>query len=241
MFEQTFVNAQARSGNSWTVFGTLGLQTVLVAVLILIPLFHPEKLVTPLPGPVYFVLLHQPPVPPARPDAVAPTAHARSRVTVWRPPGFSHPVASISLAPDAPVLGDFSLAGPTAPFAMAGQGAFVMPLAPPSANPARAATVPTAAAPLRISMGAQAARLIYGPRPVYPTIAVATRVQGVVKLRALISRDGLITNLQLVSGPPLLVQTAMAAVQQWRYRPTLLGQEPVEVATEIEVRFTLSQ
>lgn len=116
-----------------------------------------------------------------------------------------------------------------------------MPLAPPSANPARAATVPTAAAPLRISMGAQAARLIYGPRPVYPTIAVATRVQGVVKLRALISRDGLITNLQLVSGPPLLVQTAMAAVQQWRYRPTLLGQEPVEVATEIEVRFTLSQ
>ena len=241
MFDQTFVNAQARSRNSWTVFGTLGLQTGLVALLILIPLFHPEKLVAPLPSPVYFVLLHQPPVPPAPQEAVAPTAQAKARVAVWRPPSLSRPVASISLAPDAPVLGDFSLAGPAAPFAMTGQGAFVMPLAPPSPNPAHAPAVPTTSAPLRISMGAQAARLIYGPRPAYPPIAVATRVQGVVKLRALISRDGLITNLQLVSGPPLLVQTAMAAVQQWRYRPTLLGQEPVEVATEIEVRFTLNQ
>ena len=71
--------------------------------------------------------------------------------------------------------------------------------------------------------------------------ARAARVQGVVKLQAVIARDGLIKNLQVVSGPALLVTAALAAVQQWRYQPTLLNAEAVEVATEIDVNFTLSQ
>jgi protein TonB len=59
-------------------------------------------------------------------------------------------------------------------------------------------------------------------------------------LAAVIARDGSIQNLQLISGPPLLVKAAWDAVKQWRYKPTLLGGEPVEVITEISVNFTLS-
>jgi protein TonB len=66
-------------------------------------------------------------------------------------------------------------------------------------------------------------------------------VQGTVKFQATISKDGTIQNLQLLGGPPLLVQAAMQAVQQWQYKPTLLNGDPVEVITTIDVNFTLSQ
>ena len=62
-----------------------------------------------------------------------------------------------------------------------------------------------------------------------------------MKFKAMIAKDGTIQNLQLVSGPPLLVQAAMQAVKQWEYKPTLLNGEPVEVITTIDVNFTLSQ
>jgi len=76
---------------------------------------------------------------------------------------------------------------------------------------------------------------------VYPPLAKAARVQGTVKFEAVIGKDGSIQNLHMISGPPLLVQAAMQAVQQWKYRPTLLNGEPVEVITTIDVNFTLSQ
>jgi len=87
----------------------------------------------------------------------------------------------------------------------------------------------------------QQANLIKQPKPVYPPLAKAARVQGTVKFQATISKDGTIENLQLLSGPPLLVQAAMQAVQQWQYKPTLLNGDPVEVITTIDVNFTLSQ
>jgi protein TonB len=61
-----------------------------------------------------------------------------------------------------------------------------------------------------------------------------------VKFTAIIGKDGTIQNLTLVSGHPLLVQSAQDAVKQWVYQPTLLNGEPVEVVTEIDVNFTLS-
>ena len=77
--------------------------------------------------------------------------------------------------------------------------------------------------------------------PVYPPLAKQARIQGTVRLNAIISRDGTIQNLQLVSGHPLLAPAALAAVKQWVYEPTLLNGEPVEVVTVIDVNFTLSQ
>ena len=72
-------------------------------------------------------------------------------------------------------------------------------------------------------------------------MAKQARIQGTVKFTAIIGKDGTIQNLQLVSGHPLLVAAAQSAVSQWQYRPTLLNGEPVEVVTQIDVNFTLSQ
>lgn len=102
---------------------------------------------------------------------------------------------------------------------------------------------PQAAAPKRIRVGGQvtAAKLILQPKPEYPPLAKMARIQGTVRLEAIISRDGTIQDLKVISGHPLLVKSALEAVQRWRYQPTLLNGEPVEVITEIEVNFTLAQ
>jgi protein TonB len=82
--------------------------------------------------------------------------------------------------------------------------------------------------------------LIHQVQPEYPAIAKIAHVQGSVVLRAIISKQGQIENLQLVSGPALLVQSAIDAVSRWRYRPYYLNNEPVEVETRITVNFMLS-
>jgi len=77
--------------------------------------------------------------------------------------------------------------------------------------------------------------------PDYPPLARMARVQGTVRLEAVISTDGRIQNLRVLTGHPLLVNAALEAVARWRYQPTLLNGEPVEVVTEIDVNFTLAE
>jgi len=93
--------------------------------------------------------------------------------------------------------------------------------------------------PLKVSSTIIEARLISRVEPRYPQLAVITKREGTVVLHAIISRDGRIDFLEVVSGPPLLVPAALDAVRQWRYRPTLLNGEPVEVETSITVNFRL--
>jgi protein TonB len=102
---------------------------------------------------------------------------------------------------------------------------------------------PTPVAPKRIRVGGQveSARLIFQPKPEYPPLAKMARIQGVVRLDAIISKDGTIQDLKVLQGHPLLVKAALEAVQRWRYQPTLLNGEAVEVSTEIDVNFTLSE
>jgi periplasmic protein TonB len=83
------------------------------------------------------------------------------------------------------------------------------------------------------------ARLVRRVQPEYPPLARAAHVSGTVQLRAIIARDGTVRELQVMSGNPLLLQAARAAVLQWRYRPTLLNGEPVEVETYITANFVL--
>jgi protein TonB len=87
----------------------------------------------------------------------------------------------------------------------------------------------------------QPSMLIARVEPKYPRMAVETRTQGPVVLTALIGRDGRIENLQAVSGHPLLIKAALDAVREWRYRPTILNGQPVEVETQITVNFRLGQ
>ncbi len=100
--------------------------------------------------------------------------------------------------------------------------------------------VPVAPQRVRISQGVTKGLLIHKQEPVYPTLARAARVQGEVVLSAIINTNGQIQNLQLVSGHPMLVPSAIAAVKQWRYKPYLLNGQPVEVETTITVIFSLS-
>jgi TonB family protein len=96
-------------------------------------------------------------------------------------------------------------------------------------------------APRRIAVGGgvQDRMLVEKVEPVYPPQAKEARIQGTVRFTAVIDTGGHVRNLTLVSGHPLLVEAAQQAVQQWRYKPTLLNGEPVEVVTQIDVHFTL--
>ncbi len=102
--------------------------------------------------------------------------------------------------------------------------------------------VPKIATPqrVRVSAGVTSGLLIRKVQPIYPPLARQARIQGTVILHAQIGKDGSIQNLQLISGHPMLVQSALDAVRQWRYKPYLLNGEPVEVDTEVAVNFTLS-
>ena len=81
--------------------------------------------------------------------------------------------------------------------------------------------------------------LIHRVQPVYPLLARQARIEGTVVLRAIISREGRIENLQVLSGHPVLVPAAIDAVRQWRYQPYILNDQPVEVETQITVKFSL--
>jgi protein TonB len=81
------------------------------------------------------------------------------------------------------------------------------------------------------------AQLVHRVEPVYPRMAVLAKMQGEVKLHALIAKDGTIQSLSVSSGPPILAQAALDAVRQWRYRPYILNGQAVEVETFITVNF----
>jgi periplasmic protein TonB len=102
--------------------------------------------------------------------------------------------------------------------------------------------VPKVATPqrIRVSQGVVSGLKVKDAKPIYPPLARQARIQGQVVLRAVIGKDGSIENLQLISGHPMLVQSALDAVRQWKYKPYLLNGEPVEVDTEVLVNFTLS-
>jgi len=76
--------------------------------------------------------------------------------------------------------------------------------------------------------------------PDYPLLARQTKVQGAVILEALISKEGTIQELQIVSGPGILAAAAREAVKQWRFKPYYQDGEPVETQARITVNFTIS-
>jgi len=93
--------------------------------------------------------------------------------------------------------------------------------------------------PVHVSEPVQLARLVRRVEPVYPRMLITNRIEGKVELRAVIAKDGTIQSLEVLSGNPLFVRAAREAIEQWRYQPTMLNGEPVEVETIITVVFTL--
>jgi protein TonB len=152
--------------------------------------------------------------PVSNPD-VAPTA-APEGFTVEPPPTLSTLVQGI--------IDDVAKTGQTLS-AMAG---------PPAASPP-----PRPAAPIRPGGVIKPPAKIRDAAPVYPIIAKAAHVQGTVYLEATIARDGSVRDLRVLSAPSMLDDAALEAVRQWRYTPSLLNGEPVEVLMTVTVRFTL--
>jgi len=170
--------------------------------------------------------------PPANPGSPPPPAAVeapRAAARTFAPPAAGVRPADSTIVEAPPAL---SAASPAAP-AIVTLPARVAPPPPPAA--------PRASVPQQINVPAkvQATRLVKPVTPVYPPLARATRVQGVVRFRATIATDGQIKSLTLLGGPPPLVQGATDAVKQWRYQPTIVNGESVEVVTDIEVAFTL--
>jgi TonB family protein len=123
---------------------------------------------------------------------------------------------------------------------VAGKPAAVVPPPPPPPPPV-AAPAGKPVGPVRVSSGTMAGMAISQPVPVYPDEAKAQHVQGVVVLRARISKEGTVKDVQVVSGPPPLIVSAIDAVRQWKYKPYLLNGEPTEVDTTININYTFGE
>ncbi len=216
---------------------------IAVGVMVLIPLIYTQAL--PKAQLMTFLAAPPPPPPPPPPPAAAPPKVVVHRVSVQdlmkAPTVIPKTIKQIKDEPEPPtnagVVGGVPGGVPGGSESgviggvLGGLGTGAPPPPPPKPK------VPT-----RIRVGGQveAAKAIYRPMPTYPPLAKMARIQGVVRLEAVISKDGTIQDLKVLSGHPLLVQAALNAVKQWRYEPTLLNGVPVEVVTEIDVNFTLS-
>lgn len=240
MFNQTFVNGTQHTRKPATVLFSVVLQATVICLLIGLPLVYTEAL----PSAQLKNLLVAPP-PPQRvvAQATARNVQTKPEARVFIAPRLVAPVHipnrinPLSDAPSAPDIAP-SANGSTAPGTDMGSisGLDRVPTPPPPLVPAKPRE-----GLVRLGGVVAAANLVYSVRPVYPPLARAARIQGAVEFTAIISRQGTIENLTLVRGHPLLVKAAREAVSQWRYRPTLLNGQPVEVVTDITVNFMLSQ
>ncbi len=108
-------------------------------------------------------------------------------------------------------------------------------------SPSKTAAAVTNDAAERVQMSADTSQVVSRPvRPGYPLLARQMKVQGSVILQALISKDGVIQDLRVISGPPILAIAAQTAVRQWRFKPHFQGSEAVETQAKITVNFTIS-
>ena len=240
MFANTIDSSWSeRARRGWTTLTSFGLQALVTAILLVLPLLRPNGLPS----------FHQlsTPISLGNPLQEAPAVHAHSGSTIApvRPAElFFRRPSPLPVGMPSPTdegLPSVSDSGPYIPGAIGkgdprGLNLFsdsgtrpVLPVAPP----------PTAAYPLRVSRMREG-DLIRKVQPTYPPTARTARIQGPVVLQAVISKQGTIENLKVVTGHPLLAPAAIDAVRQWRYRPYILNNDPVEVETQITVNFSLA-
>lgn len=244
MFEEMVVSSPKgkKTNKPWTVILSGVVQATFLAVLILIPLIYTEAL----PKASLATLLIAPPPPPPPPPPPAPTqivkvkpqVHLMDAGKLVAPKAIPKEVKIIKEEAEQPdAMGAIGGVPGGVPGGQMGGviGGVIGGVggAPPPPKPTQT----------RIRQGGAvtAASLINKVNPTYPPLARQTRISGTVRLHAIISKDGSVQQLEVLSGHPLLVQAALDAVRQWRYRPTLLNGEAVEVDTTIDVIFSLNQ
>jgi protein TonB len=224
-----------KTHTSLAVFISSTIQLLIVFVLVLIPLIYTEAL----PKAMMATLLVAPPPPPPPPlppqvvkvEIIKPVARLLNQGKMVQPRAIPKNVTvfrEAELPPEVPTGGGVfggvdSLLGGLA------EGATGVAPPPPPVRVSRT----------KVGGQVQEAKIIARPNPVYPPLARQARIQGKVQLHAIIDKDGRVSQLEVVSGHPLLVKAALDAVQNWRYQPTVLNGEPVEVDTTIDVNFVL--
>ncbi len=227
-----------KTHTSWAIVISTIFQVAVLIVLILIPLIYTQAL----PKAMLTTLLIAPPPPPPpppppteAPKVVKPVARLIQQGKLVQPRAIPKQVEvfkEAALPPEAPVA--TGVIGGMDGGLLGGLGAGPAVAAPPPPPPP-----PPKQTRIKLGGQVQAAKLIAQPQPVYPPLARQARIQGNVVLHAIIDKDGRVGELQVVSGHPLLVQAALEAVRNWRYQPTQLNGEPVEVDTTITVSFVL--
>src|SRR6266478_3754156 len=236
MFEEMVVSSpkSKKTNKPWTVVMSMVLQATFLAVLILIPLIYTEAL----PKASLATLLIAPPPPAAAPVVhVKPQVHLIDAGKLVAPKVIPKEIKIIKEDAEPDVMGATGGVPGGVPGGQMGGviGGVIGGVggAPPPPKPTQT----------RIRQGGAvtAASLVNRVQPVYPPLARQTRISGTVRLHAIISKSGGVQQLEVMSGHPLLVQAALDAVRQWRYRPTTLNGEPVEVDTTIDVIFSLNQ
>jgi len=229
-----------------------------VVILLLWLSFSPDVFMIPdnLRRTMLVAPLPPPPPPPPPPTSIAVKASVRSAPSKFTVPNMANPLPSLSSAKDfviaaeePPALDVFGSApggvvggvpGGVAGGVPGGLPTFAGPVASvPSAAPAPKATVAPPPERIQVSGEVQEAMLLAMVKPQYPPVAKQARIQGTVRVSAIIDKDGRITELKVEEGHPFLVDAAVAVLKRWRYRPTILNGAPVEVATQITMHFRL--
>ena len=218
------------------------LEVALAGMLVLVPLIYTEAL----PRTTMSGMLLAPSPPPAAPlprgnTAIRPIRRLSQKDLLTSPVKVPKIIAAIreepEVAPEGPGLVGVVHGG--LPGAMGVVPYGIDPIGPPPPPPPARDTAKPRQTRMRVGGQVESANLIIQVKPEYPPLAKMARVQGSVRLEAVISTDGTIQNLRVLAGHPLLVKAAIDAVARWRYQPTLLNGDPVEVITEIDVNFTL--
>ncbi len=239
MFTSTLNSSwDERSRRGLTTLTSFGVQALVGGVLLLLPLLRP----TGLPS------LRQLSAPVSLGQPLAESAAVTMRASGNAAP--SNPTAITLRMPtripsgipaegdDGPPAG--GLSGPYTPGALGtGSPDGVLNSFGTAPRPIMPSAPVTVAPPVRLSHMSEG-DLVRKILPVYPPLARSARIQGQVLLQAMISKQGVIEDLKVLSGHPMLVPAAKEAVRQWRYRPYVLNNEPVEVETQITVTFSLA-
>jgi protein TonB len=230
-----------RRGLATTVSFTL--QCALLGVLLVLPLMFTEAL--PSQQLLTFLVAPPPPPPPPPPAAAPVTKIVQTDMlnngelrTPTRIPRKIEMIREEEAPP--PALSGGVVGGVPGGIPGGQLGGVIGGIISASSNPASMIPKLEPVKRIRVSQGVSQGMVIRKIDPVYPKLALAARVTGVVLLKAVIDRQGAITEVQVISGHPILVPAAIEAVKQWRYRPYSLNGEPVEVETNITVTFQIS-
>jgi protein TonB len=236
MFEDSLMESggRIRTNQKWTGLVSTIVQLALVGFLVLLPLIFTEALPK---GQLTTWLVAPPPPPPPPPPAAPQIQHVQKVSEIvdgaLRTPSKIPKKIQMIKEEEAPAPASGVTGGVVGGVPGGSSGGVIGGIIGSAAPPPKVATPQK----IRISSGVAEGNKINAPNPSYPQMAKIAHIQGDVVLQATISKNGTIENLRAVSGHPILIQAALDAVRQWKYKPYILNGEPVEVETQVTVKF----